>query len=249
MMLEQRRFGNSGVRVSEIGIALRGPDDESAEIAREARKFGVDLFALGDSDDLPWLADALGPAAVTVLVATQAPPIGGAFRPDAHDGHLAFVSYSSLTELPGAMGPYRIFGGWEIGAAGAGGAPSRADVARRVIDDRRTQILGVPYTPAEQSAGLEILRHAHRSGLGIVATGLPGPAGEAYRFLTRPGRTHAQAAIQFVLANEYVSSALVSIHTADQLREAVAAPAADPLTLGELERLIELFAHRADGCM
>lgn len=248
-MLEQRRLGTGGARVSEVGIALRGPDDESAEIARAARGFGVDLFAIRDSDHLPWLAEALGPAAVTVLVATQAPPIGGAFRPDAPDGHLAFVSYSSLTELPGAMGPYRLFGGWEIGTVAAGGAASRAEVARRVIDGRSTQILGVPYTPAEQSAGLDLMRHAHRAGLGIVATGLPGPAGEEHRFLARPGRTLAQAAIQFVLANEYVSCALVGVQTADQLREAVTAPDAEPLMLGELERLIELFAHRADGCV
>jgi len=248
-MLEQRRIGSSGIRVSEIGIALQGPDDESAEIAREARKFGVDLFAIGDSDHLPWLTDALGPAAVTVLVATQSPPIGGTFRPDAPDGRLAFISYSSLTELPGAMGPYRLFGGWEIGAAAEGGAASRAELARKVIDGRSTQIIGVPYTPAEQSAGLDLMRHAHRAGLGIVAMGLPGPAGEEHRFLARPGRTLAQASIQFVLANEYVSCALVGVRSIGELREAVDAPAAQALTLGELERLIELYAHRADGCM
>jgi hypothetical protein len=248
-MLDRRRLGASGVRVSEIGISLRGGDAESARLAKEAHGAGVDLFHLDDSDHLPWLARELGPAPVTVLVGAGGPAIGGTFRPDAPDGHLALHSYSALTTQPGALGPYQVFGGWEIGARGAGGSPTRLDLARGVVGSGSSQALGVTYTPTEQSVGLEFLREAHHAGLGIIALGLPGTTESDHRFLVRPRRTLAQAAIQFVLANEYVSCALVRVESADQLREAVSAPAADPLTLGDLERLIELFAHRGDSCM
>jgi hypothetical protein len=248
MMLDRRALGKSGVRVSEIGISLPGADAASARLAKEAHQAGVDLFHLDDSDHLPWLAGELGPAPVTVLVGVGGPAIGGTFKSDAPDGHLALHSYSTLTGQAGALGPYQVFGGWEIGARGAGGSPTRLEVARRVVGSGSSQALAVTYTPAEQSVGMELLREAHRAGLGIIALGLPGTSEGDHRFLIRPRRTLAQAAIQFVLANEYVSCALVRVETPDQLREAVSAPAADPLTLGDLERLIELFAHRGDSC-
>jgi hypothetical protein len=245
-MLERRPFGAGGLRVSEIGVSLRGRDAASAEMAREARRAGVDLFHLDDSDDLPWLAEALGPAPVTVLVGARGPAVGGTFRRGAPDGHLTLQSYSSFTTQPGALGPYQVFGGWDIGREAPEGAPTRLEVARKVVAAKSSQALAVTYTPEEQTASLEFLREARRAGLGIVALGLPA-AGEGHKFLARPGRTIAQASIQFVLANEYVSSALVRPETVDQLREAVAAPDATSLTLGELEKIIELFIHRADG--
>lgn len=243
-MLERRAFGSAGLRVSEVGVSLPGRDEE---MAREARRAGVDLFHLDNSDDLPWLAEVVGPAPVTVLVGAQGPPVGGTFRTGAPDAHLAMRTYSSLTTQPGALGPYQVFGGWDIGAEGADGARTRLDVARRVVASKSSQALAVTYTPEEQSAGLEFLREARRAGLGIIALGLPAAAGESHKFLARPGRTAAQASIQFVLANEYVSCALVRPETVGQLREAVAAPDVTPLTLGELERVIEMFIHRADG--
>jgi hypothetical protein len=116
-----------------------------------------------------------------------------------------------------------------------------------VVASKSSQALGVTYTPEEQSAGLEFLREARRAGLGVIALGLPTAAGESHKFLARPGRTAAQASIQFVLANEYVSCALVRPESVGRLREAVMAPDAEPLTLGELERVIEMYIHRDDG--
>jgi len=247
-MLDRRPLGKSGVLVSEVGISLPGSDAESALIAREAHQAGVDLFHLAESDHLPWLAGELGPRPVTVLVGAGGPAIGGPFKPDAPDGHLALHSYSTLTGQSGALGPYQVFGGWEIGARAAGGAPTRLEVARRVVGSGSSQALAVTYTPAEQSVGMEFLREAYRAGLGIIAQGLPGASERDHRYLVRPRRTLAQAAIQFVLANEYVACALVRVESVDQLREAISAPDADPLTLGDLERLIELFVHRGDAC-
>jgi len=229
--------------VSEVGVSLRGRD---AEIAREARRAGVDLFHLDDSDDLPWLADEIGPAPATILVGSRGPAVGGPFRRGAPDAHLALHTYSSFTTQPGSLGPYQVLGGWEIGSEGAEGAPTRLDVARKVVASRSSQALAVTYTPGEQSAGLDFMREAKRAGLGIVALGLPA-ATEGHKFLARPGRTAAQAFIQFVLANEYVSCALVRPESVEALREAVTAPDATPLTLGELERVIEMYIHRADG--
>ncbi len=230
--------------MSEVGVSLPGRDEA---IVREARKAGVDLFHLDDSDDLPWLAEVIGAAPVTVLVGTRGPAVGGTYRAGAPDAHLALHTYSSFTTQPGSLGPYQVYGGWEIGAEGPEGAPTRLDVARRVVASRSSQALAVTYTPEEQSAGLEFLRDAKRAGVGVIALGLPSGAGETHRFLVRPDRTAAQASIQFVLANEYVSCALVRPESLDQLRESVAAPDAAPLTLGELERVIELYIHRADG--
>jgi hypothetical protein len=242
MTLERRRFG-SGPAVSEIGVSVRGRD---AAIAREARRAGVDLFHLDDSDDLPWLADEIGPAPATILVGSRGPAVGGPFRRGAPDAHLAIHTYSTFTSQPGSLGPYQVLGGWEIGAEGPEGAATRLDVARRVVASKSSQALAVTYTPGEQSAGLEFLRDARKAGLGIVALGLPETA-EGHQFLARPGRTAAQASILFVLANEYVSCALVRPESVDVLREVVAAPDATPLTLGELERVIEMYIHRADG--
>ena len=242
--MDRRRFGTAPA-VSEIGVSLRG---RNGEIAREARRAGVDLFHLDDSDDLPWLAEEIGPAPATILVGSRGPAVGGAYRRGAPDAHLAVHTYSTFTSQPGALGPYQVFGGWEIGAESAEGAATRLDLARKVVASKSSQALAVTYTPEEQTAGLEFLRDAKRAGLGIVALGLPSGAGESHRFLVRPNRTAAQASIQFVLANEYVSSVLVRPGTVEELLEAVAAPDAAPLTLGELERVIEMFIHRGDAC-
>jgi hypothetical protein len=240
--MERRPFGP--LHVSEVGVSLSGRDEA---LAREARRAGVDLFHLDNSDDLPWLAELIGPAPATVLLGTAGPAVGGTYRRGAPDAHLSILSYSSFTTQPGSYGPYQIFGGWAVGEEGPQGAATRLEVARKVIASKSSQALAVTYTPEEQSAGLEFLREARRAGLGIVALGLPS-AMTGHQFLARPGRTVAQASIQFVLANEYVSCALVRPVSVEALREAVAAPDATPLTLGELERIIEMFIHRGDSC-
>ena len=60
----------------------------------------------------------------------------------------------------------------------------------------------------------------------------------------KPGRTLAQAAVQFVLANESVSSAMIRVSTTAHLEEIVAAPDATPLTGQDLEQIFELWANR-----
>ena len=244
-MLERRRFGtHNGHLVSEVGVSLAGRDEA---VVREAKAAGVDLFHLGNSDDLPWLTETIGPMTATVLLDAEGPAVGGAFRHGAPDAHLAMHSYSSFTTQPGAYGPYQILGGWPIGREETAGAASRMEVARSVVAAKSSQAVAVTYSPEEQLVGLDFMRLARRAGLGIVAVGLP-TAGEHHRFLARPGRTQRQASIQFALANEYVSCALVRAATVDEVREAVAAPEATPLTLGELERVIEMYIHRGDSC-
>lgn len=218
-------------------------------MARLAKDAGVDVFHLENSDDLPWLAEALGPSPATILVGTRAPAIGGRYRPDAPDRHVRFVSFSVLSELLGAMGPYRVLGGWDIGTEAPDGAPTRAEAARAALDPAISRAIGVTYTAGEQMAGLDFMRHAARAGLGLIAMDLPGIEVPYLRDLTRPARTRLQAEIQFVLANQYVACALVRPETPDQLREALGAGEAEPLTILDVERVIEGYAHRLDGCM
>ena len=67
---------------------------------------------------------------------------------------------------------------------------------------------------------------------------------EALKVLVKPGRTLLQAAIQFVLANESVSAAMVRVSTPAHLEEVVSAPDASPLTGQDLEQIFELWANR-----
>jgi aryl-alcohol dehydrogenase-like predicted oxidoreductase len=109
----------------------------------------------------------------------------------------------------------------------------------------------------QKDANLEIGRLA-REGKGVVATHVlaggvltgtigPSPFGERVvqlQCLVRPGRTLAQAAVQFVLANESVSAAFVRCSTVAHLDEILAAPDAPPLTGQDLEQIFELWANR-----
>src|SRR5258705_6512335 len=165
-MLEQRTFGIDGLRVSEVGVSLAGRNEE---IAREARRAGVDIFHLDDSDDFPWLAEVIGPVPATVLISTQGPPVGGTYRTGAPDRHLTIMSYSSFTTQNGALGPFRVFGGWEVGTEGDQGPHMRLHLASRVMAEKSSQAFGVTYTPKEQAAGLEFFRVLRRGGLGVVA--------------------------------------------------------------------------------
>lgn len=109
----------------------------------------------------------------------------------------------------------------------------------------------------QKDANLEISRLA-REGRGAVAVhvlaggALAGvvvhaPVGARVaqlRCLVKPGRTLAQAAVQFVLANESVSAAIVRCSTVAHLDEVLAAPEAAPLTGQDLEQIFELWANR-----
>jgi len=155
--------------------------------------------------------------------------------------------------------------GRKVGAIGV--CPGTEAVARRAREQGCTLVgpdFGldgaglVRYNLLDQKdANREIVRLA-REGKGVVAVhvlaggALAGPVGHAphgarvlqLKCLIRPGRTLAQAAVQFVLANESVSAAVVRCSTLEHLDEVLAAPDAPPLTGQDLEQIFELWANR-----
>lgn len=115
----------------------------------------------------------------------------------------------------------------------------------------------VRYNLLDQKKANEEISSLSRSGHGVLAVhvlaggALSGRKGhpfghrvEALKVLVKPGRTLAQAAVQFVLANESVSAAMVRVSTLAHLEEVVAAPDAPPLTGQDLEQIFELWANR-----
>jgi hypothetical protein len=116
----------------------------------------------------------------------------------------------------------------------------------------------VRYNLLEQTEAHSVLPRLAREGRGVLAVGVlaggrlagPAPAADprarAFDFLARRGRTRAQAALQFVLANESVSSALVRVSTVAHLEELLGAFAAPPLSGRELEQIFETWANRHD---
>ena len=60
------------------------------------------------------------------------------------------------------------------------------------------------------------------------------------RFLERPGRTLAQAALKFVIAHPAVSTCIPGVHSEAHVRENLAALAAPPLTPEETAALAAL---------
>jgi len=107
----------------------------------------------------------------------------------------------------------------------------------------------------QKDANLQIGRLV-REGRGVVAvhvlaggaiasaTSAPRARIAQLKCLVKPGRTLAQAAVQFVLANESVSAAVVRCSTEAHLDEILGAPEAAPLTGQDLEQIFELWANR-----
>jgi len=125
----------------------------------------------------------------------------------------------------------------------SGAAPAGAGLVRYNLLDQK-------------KANEEIAAHS-RAGKGVLAVhvlaggalaGLKehdyGHRVEALKVLVKPGRTLTQAAVQFVLANESVSAAMVRVSTLAHLEEIVSAPDAAPLTGQDLEQIFELWANR-----
>ena len=67
---------------------------------------------------------------------------------------------------------------------------------------------------------------------------------EPMKFLVKQGRTLAQAALKFILANEYVTTAIPGVKSVPQVEENFSAAAVEDLTVTELEQIFELTA----GC-
>ncbi|HLY08249.1 MAG TPA: aldo/keto reductase [Planctomycetota bacterium] len=158
--------------------------------------------------------------------------------------------------------------GSRVGVIGIcpGPGPQRAAIAARARDQGCTLIWeGAPPTGAgvvrynlldQKRANGEIMALS-RSGKGVLAVhvlaggALAGrgdhPYGhrvEALKVLVRPGRTLVQTAIQFVLANDSVSAAMVRVSSLEHLDEVMSAPDASPLTGQDLEQIFELWANR-----
>ena len=115
----------------------------------------------------------------------------------------------------------------------------------------------VRYNLLDQKKANEDISLLSRSGKGVLAVNvlaggaLAGrqdhPYGhrvEALKVLVKPGRTLVQAAIQFVLANESVSAAMIRVSSLAHLEEVVSATDAAPLTGQDLEQIFELWANR-----
>jgi aryl-alcohol dehydrogenase-like predicted oxidoreductase len=115
----------------------------------------------------------------------------------------------------------------------------------------------VRYNLLDQKKANEEISRLFRAGQGVVAVhvlaggALGGrkdhPFGgriEALKVLVKPGRSLVQAAVQFVLANESVSAAMIQVSTVAHLEEVAAAPDAAPLTGQDLEQIFELWANR-----
>ncbi|MBV8879361.1 MAG: aldo/keto reductase [Planctomycetaceae bacterium] len=115
----------------------------------------------------------------------------------------------------------------------------------------------VRYNLLDQKKANEEISSLSRGGKGVLAVhvlaggALAGRADHAYghrvdalKVLVKPGRTLVQAAIQFVLANESVSAAMVRVSSLAHLEEVLSAPDAAPLTGQDLEQIFELWANR-----
>jgi len=115
----------------------------------------------------------------------------------------------------------------------------------------------VRYNLLDQKKANEEISSLSRSGKGVLAVhvlaggALAGRGDHSYghridalKVLVKPGRTLVQAAVQFVLANESVSAALIRVSTLAHLEEVVTAPDAAPLTGQDLEQIFELWANR-----
>jgi aryl-alcohol dehydrogenase-like predicted oxidoreductase len=120
--------------------------------------------------------------------------------------------------------------------------------------------VSAPFNLIDQAANVEVFAPAWKGGRGALAVNvlkggaLAGRVGHAPRGavvlelakLVTPRRSLAQLAIQFVLASEYVSCAVVRVSSLEHLLEAVGAMDAEPLTARDLEHVFETYANRYD---
>lgn len=124
-----------------------------------------------------------------------------------------------------------------------GGPPAEAGVVR--------------YNLLDQKKANEEIQALTRAGKGVVAVhvlaggALAGSKNHSYghrvealKVLVKPGRSLAQLAIQFVLANESVSVAMIRVSSLAHLDEVLAATDASPLTGQDLEQIFEFWANR-----
>jgi aryl-alcohol dehydrogenase-like predicted oxidoreductase len=155
------------------------------------------------------------------------------------------------------------FGGPAVAPAevGEGALRVRGPVAIRAGEPVPPDAFVVaPFNILDQAANTETLAPAWRGGRGVLATNVlkggalagrvghapPGAVVSELAKLVTPRRTLAQLSIQFVLASEYVSCAVVRVSSIQHLVEAVGATEAEPLTGRDLEHIFETYANRYD---
>lgn len=219
-MMERRVLGRTGIEVSEIGLSMRW-DARSREILLKALGAGCNLFVL----DRPGSEIRRECAELKDSVLVHAAG-GGVLTVDA--GGRTWLGVEGLTEPP--------------------------------ADRFRCGVLMASYSMTRMDASNALFPKAKKDGVGILADdvlaggALLGPVGhvpfaaavEKFRVLIKPGRTLAQAAIRFVLANEYVSSAIARVATPTEADEVLGAADAEALSLSELEEVFEAWAGRCE---
>ena len=227
-MLEVRALGKTGLKVSEIGLSLAGETGRVQALARRAAAGGVRLFHVDEAG----LVDAVRSEGAVV-----AAPEGGD------------LAVRSLADIRGSCGdPKAVARCADAGDVGL--ALAMAGGMGGVL---------VPFNAAQQGIS-ELLSRLGRSGLGVIGVSplaggafggreAPPPVGpvvKALRSLATPRRTLAQVAIQFALANSHLHAVLVRVSSEGHLEEAITAPEAEPLSVADLERIFEVYAHRFD---
>jgi hypothetical protein len=216
--MEFRLLGKTGPSVSELGVCLPADAALAERIAIRAAREGVNCFFAPDDA----VAHAIRRHAdVHVAIAASHGPI--ILQPNGTAG----IAIRSVADVP---------------------------------QENSWSWIAAPYNLIDQQISKEVFAPAARDGRGIVAVhvlaggALAGPVGHTppgavvneFRSLIKPKRTLAQAAIQFVLANQYVTCAAVAVSSEAHLAEALGALDAEPLTMRELELIFETYANRYD---
>lgn len=223
--MQSRPLGRTGIIVSEIGLSAHSLIDR--RILERALELGCTFFDAADERVEALIREVAGRRAVI-----------------AGRGPQADVVWLDADAPEEGWRTARVKGAW-VNDVAAG---------LRAIQ-RGAQALSVTFNILNQTVSRgALLDAAHRAGVGVVAReplagGLLAVADGSDRvrklaFLRRDGRTMAQAAIQFVLADEYVSAAIPGARTVAQAEENLRAADQVPLDEHELETIFEVTA----GC-
>lgn len=230
--MQSRRLGRTGFDVSEIGLGTRALTAVERAAARaivvKALELGCTFFDAAN-EELEAMIREVAPKHAVV----------------AGRGPKADLVWLDAEAPESAWRSGRVAGAWVIDV----------DAGHRAIE-RGAKAINVTFNILRQSVSRgALLDAAHRAGVGVVgreplAGGLlTGKATTHDRvrklvFLKRNGRSMAQGAIQFALANEFLSAAVPSARTVDQVVENLSAVDQVPLNEHELETIFDVTA----GC-
>lgn len=225
--MEHRPLGQTGWRLPEIALGL--PSGDSApEIVTRALLEGCDLFVLPKTE-------------------TETVPL--------------LERFPSVQWMKLSGGRAELFRGdsREVRCVGSDLSSERVAVAEAAPTPPGPFSL-VPYSLVSMDWGRDFLPRLRKEKHGIVAGDVlasgalqgrvghapRGAVAEKFRFLQIEGRTLAQAAVQFVLANEYVSCAVAWVADVPEAEEVLGALSAEPLTFRDLEQIFEIWSGRCE---